>query len=105
MVLNLVTVLDLVLIWVWVVLLVFLLLQKILFMMFARSINSSISMHHSEGLNKPPHVSLKYINAHIVVEHIHVTDAWRLMCIYRYADTESNLHNIVLIFGCVSLVA
>ena len=59
MVLNLVTVLDLVLIWVWVVLLVFLLLQKILFMMFARSINSSTSMHHYEGGNEPSDISLK----------------------------------------------
>ena len=37
----------------------------------AKSVSSSIRMHHSEGLNDPPNVSRRYKSAHIVVEHIH----------------------------------
>ena len=37
----------------------------------AKSVSSSIRMHHSEGLKDPPNVSRRYRSAQIVVEQMH----------------------------------
>ena len=66
---------------------------------FARSVIISMITHHSAGLKEPPKVSRKYINAQIVVEHMHFTADGAFICILLYAESRSYLLIRITIHG------